>query len=395
MSYTIPFAHRTGWDLSSNPLMTQVSALKKNKTSFFDLTESNPTHDVLFQASQEDILCCLNNKNNAQYTPSSQGMLAAREAVSRYYKIKNINVSPEQIFLTANTSEAYSFVFRLLANPDDVILFPRPSYPLFSFLGDLNDLKIRTYPLVYQKRWRLVTQTFKEQIDPAVKAMVLVNPNNPTGSFIQPDELIAINQICRQASMAIISDEVFGDYVLGDGKDQVSLINNPDVLTFVFGGLSKALGLPQMKLSWIIISGPQQAAKEARARLEIIADTYLSVNTPVQNALSQWLAIADKMQGPIQARVRANWHFLRDVCQKSERYQLLDSDGGWYAVLKVPLIGCEEQWVIDCLEQERVFVHPGYFFDFDQDGHLVLSLLTAPDVFQEGTRRLIKRINQT
>ncbi|MBI5415716.1 MAG: pyridoxal phosphate-dependent aminotransferase, partial [Candidatus Omnitrophica bacterium] len=275
------FSHRTNWPLSSNRIAKVLDQLKKANISFIDLTESNPTR-CGFGYPSGRILRPLASDKNLRYEPQPQGSLEAREAVSRYYREQGHEVAVERIFLTASTSEAYSCLFRLLVDAGQEVLFPRPSYPLFQFLGDLNDVALNYYPLAYTDHWHIDFAQMEGCIQPATKAVVLVNPNNPTGSFIKKDELSALNRICRAKNIPVISDEVFADFAFPGSKDAVSLVNNDAVLTFVLGGLSKTLALPQMKLSWIIVSGPEELAQEACQRLEVIADTYLSVNTPVQ-----------------------------------------------------------------------------------------------------------------
>jgi aspartate/methionine/tyrosine aminotransferase len=326
------------------------------------------------------------------YSPASRGHLAAREAVCRYYAEKGFSVSPEQIFLTASTSEAYSYLFRLLVNSGEQVLFPSPSYPLFAFLGDLNDVRTDFYRLVYDKKWNIDSQGISQILGGDAKALVMVNPNNPTGSFISPEELGAINALCRKRNVALICDEVFSDFVFDQDKKYLSLVNNHHVLTFVLGGISKTLGLPQMKLSWIVLNGPRDVVEAAAARLEMIADTYLSVSTPVQNALPVWFTYRKEIQAEIQARIKQNFKFLKECAGMAQDCELLEAEGGWYAVLSIPDIYSEEQWVLAFLNRDYVAVHPGYFFDFDREAYVVISLLPPPDIFQEGIKRIFDRI---
>lgn len=381
------FSRRTNWPLSSNRITRTLEQLKKANVSIIDLTESNPTRCGFAYPSQE-ILLPLASDKNLRYEPQPQGSLEAREAVARYYKEQGRDVPVERIFLTASTSEAYSYLFRLLADAGQEVLFPRPSYPLFQFLGDLNDVTLNYYPLVFTGHWHMDFSQLEGCIQPATKAIVLVNPNNPTGSFIKKEELSALNRICQAKNIPIISDEVFADFAFPGDKDAVSLVNNDAVLTFVMGGLSKTLALPQMKLSWIIVSGPEELADQACQRLEMIADTYLSVNTPVQNAVAGWLSSRDEFQRPIKQRTLDNLRFLEEAV-KATQCQLLKPEGGWYAVILVPSSHVsEEDLVLRLLEKEHVFVHPGYFFDFEEEGFLVVSLLPPSDIFQEGIKRI-------
>lgn len=387
------FSQRTNWPLFSNRITCALEQLKKANVPIIDLTESNPTRCGFAYPSRE-ILLPLASDKNLRYEPHPQGSLDAREAVARYYKQQGRDVPVERIFLTASTSEAYSYLFRLLVDAGQEVLFPRPSYPLFQFLGDLNDVALNYYPLVFTDHWHMDFAQLEGCIQPATKAVVLVNPNNPTGSFIKKDELSALNCICGAKNIPIICDEVFVDFAFPGGKDAVSLAGNDAVLTFVLGGLSKTLALPQMKLSWIIVSGPEELAKEACQRLEMIADTYLSVNTPVQNAVGDWLSFRGQLQEQIKQRTFDNLCFLEEAV-KTTQCQLLKPEGGWYAVIRTPSPRVsEEDLVLQLLEKEHVFVHPGYFFDFDQEVFLIVSLLPPSDDFQEGIKRIFRRITQ-
>lgn len=363
----MPFSKRTDWDQRSNPLSQLLDEFKTRGIAVTDLTESNPTR-CGFQYPPQ-ILSALSDPKNLQYAPESQGMASAREAVGRFCAFE-----PGRIVLTASTSESYSFLFRLLLDPGDKVLVPRPSYPLFQFLLELNDASFDHYPLVYDGQWRIDFEALERLIDKRTKAIVLVNPNNPTGSYLKADELKRLNAICRKHGLAVISDEVFFDYRFADGPF-VSLKGNADVLTFVLGGLSKALSLPQMKLGWMLLSGPQQEVQEALGRLEIIADTFLSVNTPVQNALPMWFPIAQQVHRQVMDRVQGNWEYL-----KRTGAQVLAVEGGWYAVIRLEDID-EEDFVLQALQRHHVLIHPGFFFDLEPAGHLVLSLLPPPEQF--------------
>lgn len=388
------FADRTDWELTSNNLSILLQELRERNVSLLDLTESNPTNCGFSYPSE--IIGALSDPKNLRYTPEAQGIRPAREAVCAYYAKKGIRVEPEQVFLTASTSEAYSFLFRLLLNPKEEAVFPAPSYPLFQFLGDLNDIRMETYPLVYHKEgWSIDAAHLAEQISADTRAIVLVNPNNPTGSFIKAGELSAINACCRKYNLAIIADEVFLDYPFlkhrGRPAIPLSLAANDQSLTFVMGGLSKALALPQMKLAWIVVNGPRPEVKKAIERLEVITDTYLSVNTPVQNAVAVWLDFQDVIQRQIQERTAQNREFILRNLPRDSGMEFLDAEGGWYAVLRLPEGTDEENLAIELLREDHVYIHPGYFFDFTDGAHVVLSLLPAEDLFQEGFRRLVKR----
>ncbi len=394
------FSQRTHWPLSSNRITQTLDALRRDRVEVIDLTESNPTR-CGFRYPARKILRPFTAKGNLFYNPQSQGAWHTREAVCRYYKNQGHTLSAQRVFLTASTSEAYSYIFQLLSDPGQEILFPQPSYPLFQFLGDLNSIILRYYPLVYTDSWRIDIQAMEDAVGPQARAIVLVNPNNPTGSFINQDELGALNRLCRQRNMALICDEVFNEFTFVDDKPPLSLVGCDTALTFILGGLSKTLGLPQMKLGWIIVNGPAELADAACQRLEVIADTYLSVNTPVQNAAVSWFCLKEELQGQIRQRIRGNWKFLRDAMHGAVHYGLLNAEGGWYAVMRTATGGCEEDLVCTLLEKDHVYVHPGYFFDFDPsrvrrvfkaEGFLVVSLLPRPPVFQEGIARLTDRL---
>jgi len=384
-------ASRTQWKLPPNRLTEMLQARRRAGLPIIDLTESNPTRCGI-QYPADDILAALSAPESLIYEPSAKGLLPAREAVVAYYAEKGVTVDPEQILLTASTSEAYSFLFRLLANPGDRVLVPRPSYPLFDFLATLNDVALDAYPLTYSAHWRVDLAALRELVTPRTRAVLVVNPNNPTGSFLQRDELTDMIELCRAHGLALVSDEVFADYPFAPNPDHVvSVAETSDVLTFALGGISKLLGLPQMKLAWICATGPAEALNDALARLEIIADTYLSVNTPVQRALPRWLALRDKLTEQILTRVLTNRHYLVDRTRPPHACQCLEAEGGWYAVVRVPRTRSEEELVLELLDQDSVLVHPGYFFDFDVEGYLVVSLLPPPEVFREGIGKILKR----
>ncbi len=383
------FSQRTNWPLSSNLITSTLEKLRQDKAPILDLTESNPTH-CGFHYFNKELLLSLTKKENLEYQPHPQGLLQAREEISRYYEKKGMDVAADRIFLTASTSEAYSHLFRLLANPREEILFPQPSYPLFQFLADINDVQLSQYQLQYKDEWTIDIESLKNNLNPSTKAVVLVNPNNPTGSFVKEKELVILNGICKENNLSMISDEVFADFIFKKNSQTRSLGGNGEVLTFTLGGISKALGLPQMKLAWIIVSGPQPLVEAAQARLEIIADTYLSVNTPTQNALADWFSLKGEIQEEIGARLEENLEFLKKELKDFNTAQLFNTEGGWYVILKIPATKTEEEWVLEFLKEYRVFVHPGYFFDFPEEAHVVLSLLPAPQIFKDGVRRILR-----
>lgn len=386
-----PFARRTNWRQEPNALNNALEGLKGRGVDILDLTSSNPT-DCGFDYP-EGMLSVLNSSENLQYKPDACGTVKAREAVALYYSRQNQRILPGDIVLTASTSEAYSFLMRLLVNPGEKVLIPRPSYPLFQFLLEINDAHVDYYPLSYNgHEWRLDHQALESLVDAQTRAIILVNPNNPTGSYISRAELNYLNEFCRKHQMAIISDEVFYEYSLTPA-DTVSCCGNQQVLTFVLGGLSKTLALPQMKCSWILASGPRPILQGSLSRLEIIADTYLSVNTPVQNALGEWLKQASYIQGQIMPRVRDNYQWLSGhIMQHAPSLSLLALQGGWYATLRIPALKTEEEWVLEFLKEDHVLVYPGYFFDFESEAFIVLSLLPPAGVFQDAAGRVLRRL---
>jgi len=338
-----------------------------------DLTESNPTRVDL--AYPEEILHAFEDPRILSYEPSPAGAAGAREAVSAYYATRGQCVPPERVLLTASTSEAYSYLFKLLCDPGDEVLVPRPSYPLFEFLAEMESVRVRQYALAYQGGWSLEAPEFSDR----TRAVVLVNPNNPTGSYIKRAELAALAERCAARGTAVISDEVFADYAFGDDPARiVHLAGVEACATFCMSGLSKVAGLPQMKLGWIVANRP-----EAMERLEWIADTYLSVGTPVQCAAARLLHAGEAVQKQIRERTAANLTLARDVLQGS-RGTILAAEGGWCLTLQVPRVHTEEEWALQLLKRDGVLVQPGFFYDFESEAYLVVSLLTPPAVFRQG-----------
>jgi len=339
------------------------------------------------------ILAALADPRALRYEPSAAGMPVARAAVSDYYSGRGTRpVSPDRILLTASTSEAYAFVFKLLADPGDEILVPSPSYPLFDYLAALDSVRVVQYPLVYHGSWNIDFDALARSITYRSCAIVLVNPNNPTGSFLKQSELGPLLALCREHNLALISDEVFADYAFDDQAPLVrSFTGVDDVLTFCLSGLSKVAALPQLKLGWIVIGGPPSHREKAFERLELIADTYLSVSAPVQWAAPVLFGLRGQVQRQILDRVRANRAFLASKIGVSSPWNLLATEGGWYAILEAPRIQSEEEWVLTLLAEDSVLVQPGFFFDFEREAFLVISLLTPEDVFREGVRRILAR----
>lgn len=382
------FSQRTRWDRTANRLAVTLEARRRSGAPILDLTESNPTRAGL-QATA-DVLAPLADAGSLVYEPSAAGLRAAREAVAADYRRRGLSIAADRLILTASTSEAYAHVFKLLADPGDTVLVPRPSYPLFDFLARLESLDVRSYPLAYDGEWHVSAAAIEQAVTPRTRAVVVVDPNNPTGSYLKRDEAERLLALCDERGLAVVSDEVFADYAFGpDPRRAASFAADGPALAFAMGGLSKSCGLPQLKLGWIAVAGPEAPRREALARLEIVADTYLSVGTPVQRAAPAILARLAELQAPIARRVAGNLGELRQRLSAGSPATLLTAEGGWYAVLRVPATLSEEERVCRLVERDGVLVHPGYFFDFETEAFLVVSLLPDPAVFSEGLDRVL------
>lgn len=353
-----------------------------------DLTISNPTHAGLVY-DEAVILNSLRDRRSLDYDPQPKGLLAARNAVAAYYAERGDRVDPESLLLTTGTSEAYAFVFRLLANPGDQILVAQPSYPLFDFLADLQDVKFVPYCLIYDHGWQIDFHILEQAISTRTRAIALVHPNNPTGSYVSGEERDCLNEICSRHDLALIVDEVFLDYA-HDGIPSKSFVSNDAALTFTLSGLSKISALPQMKLAWVAVNGPDLQVKAALGRLEVIADTYLSVSAPVQWATAAMLEQRKRIQPQLMARVHENLAELDQQLARQKTCARLSVEGGWYAVLRVPATLSDEDLAIKLLREHRVLVHPGHFYDFAQDGFIVVSLIAPETEFREGIARVLK-----
>lgn len=378
------FSRRTSWNLAPNRFTAALERARSQGQRTFDLTASNPTtagfsYDaVLLQA--------LTHPQGLTYRPEAKGLVEARRAVASYYRGR-ANIVPDQIVLTAGTSEAYSFAFRLLCEPGDEVLVAAPGYPLFDFLADLQDVRLLQFPMFYDHGWHLDLHALQTAAPERTRAVLLVHPNNPTGSYIKTAEARQLNALCRARDWALVVDEVFLDF--SHGGPAFTFAGNESALTFTLSGLSKISGLPQMKLGWMVVSGPQELARDALARLEVIADTYLSVGIPVQLAAPAFLDWRHQFQGRLMERVRDNLAELDRQLAVHPRVRRLEIEGGWYAVLRVPATRSDEELAIEILERAQVEIHPGHFFDFPTDGYLVVSLITPPDDFREGIRRML------
>ncbi len=474
----IVFSERTNWKLARNRFTQAVEEVRAGGARVLDLTVSNPTRAGLAY-NDAAILAALASPRALDYDPQSKGLLAAREAVAAYYRDRcgrggrdvpgnvatsgisdGIVVDPERIVLTTSTSEGYSFVFRLLCNAGDELLVPKPSYPLFEFLADLQDVRLVAYPLIYDHGWQMDFPSLERAVTERTRGVVVVHPNNPTGSFVSEGEVESLNSFCRERGLAVIADEVFLDYGLGtsgaealfqsqldrsaesaappksnpvpshskfaateSGSSQVaesansrslhahvdraspihmlgrddrgfgSFAGNLEVLTFTLSGLSKIAALPQMKVAWVVTSGPEELAAEAMGRLEVIADTYLSMNAPMQWAVPALLEQRKDIQRQLMDRVRANLAELDRQLAGQKACERLSVEGGWYAVVRVPVTRSDEELAIELVREKAVVVHPGHFYDFPGDGYLVLSLITAAEEFKEGMGRVLAFLN--
>ena len=386
------FSNRTNWRLIPNPLTRALAEAHASGEKILDLTMSNPT-EAGVRPDPEIVLAALANPEAMHYDPQSRGLLQARQAVCRYYRESHqvFDLDPERLILTTSTSEAYSYVFRLLCNPGDEVLVPKPSYPLFEFLADLADVKLVPYPLLYDHGWQIDFGSLYKAANQRSRAVILVHPNNPTGSYVSTAETAALNAFCRENGQAQIVDEVFLDYA-HDGVPRRSFVTNTDALTFTLSGVSKISALPQMKLAWLATSGPEEMVAQAGARLEIIADTYLSLNAPVQLAAPVLLDERKQVQPILLDRVRTNLAELdRQLAgHPSSACTRLMVEAGWYVVVRVPVIGSDEELAIRLLREASVSVHPGHFYDLPSAGYLVLSLITEPANFREGIERLLR-----
>src|ERR1700686_1909224 len=384
------FAERTNWNLAGNRLSEALARHRARGKRLYDLTASNPT-ECGFAYDSESLLSALQNPAALRYEPNPKGLEIARRAVAKYYADSGASVSLDDVVLTTSTSEAYSFVFRMLCNPGDEILVPEPSYPLFGFLADIQDVKLARYPLVYDHGWQMDLHSLQQAITSRTRGVIVVNPNNPTGHFVKATELAKLSELCTAREMALIADEVFLDFSL-DKYTPLSLAGHGGALTFTMSGLSKIAGLPQMKMAWVITSGPPQLKAHALEGLDVIADTYLSPNAPVQLATPIFLEQRGGFQKQVMARVRKNLAELDRQLAAQKSCERLEVEGGWYAVLRVPVTVGDEELAIQLLTERDVYVPPGHFFDFSGDGYLVVSLITREAEFAEGMRRLLSAI---
>lgn len=399
------FSSRVPRDLTPNRLTVAIAAHRASGRPLIDLTATNPTTSGIDYP--DDVLKPLADGAARVYRPEPFGLRSAREAVARDYARVGVSaglfgtsVAADRIVLTASTSEAYSLLFKLLCDPGDHVLVPAPSYPLFDHLCALDGVRGSHYRLEYHGRWTLDADSVDAAWAPNVRAVLAVNPNNPTGSMLSQDEMLFLARTAAARDAALIVDEVFAEYPLQespssslDGLTEVLSRKDVPALTFRLGGLSKSAGLPQVKLGWIAVDGPGRLVEDALARLEIICDTYLSVSTPVQAAAGAFIEAGAAVRAAILGRVRRNHAMLAAAIAGAPSVERLQADAGWAAVLRIPSTRSEEDVVLDLLEQDSVLVHPGFFFDFAREAFLVVSLLPPEDLFAEGITRIVKRIH--
>ncbi|MGA7119744.1 MAG: pyridoxal phosphate-dependent aminotransferase [Polyangiaceae bacterium] len=384
------FSTRTSFDLAPNPLSLALARARAAGRPILDLTESNPTR-ARIPYDGDAIGAALVEGAFLRYEPAPFGIPSAREAVARDLSMHGTEVDPSRIVLTSSTSEAYTFLFKLLADPGDEVLVPVPSYPLFEHLARLEAVRAVPYRLAYDGAWHADVDSARAAITARTRAVLVVNPNNPTGSYLKKSELASLASL----GLPIVSDEVFARFPLREDRSRCAsaLERSAAPLVFALGGLSKLAGLPQMKLAWMAVGGEAPRVDSALARLEVVADAFLSVGTPVQLALPRLLVSRTTTEEAIRLRTAANLASLRAAVAGSAA-SVLDAEGGWYATLRLPATETEEAWVLALLEKDCVYVHPGHFFDFDREAYIVVSLLTPEATLQEGINRIVQRVNR-
>ncbi|HXR98552.1 MAG TPA: pyridoxal phosphate-dependent aminotransferase [Terriglobales bacterium] len=380
------FSRRASWPLHVNRLH-QIASARRAAGTLIDLTVSNPT-DCGFAYPGDEIIAALGNAAALQYRPSPAGLAAAREAVSAYYAARALAIAPDRILLTASTSEAYSHLFRLLCDAGDDVLMPAPTYPLFEMLAGLHDVRLAACPMFYSGGWHLDFDALLCVASPRTRAVLLVHPNNPTGSYIKPEEWLTLRQHARERNWALVVDEVFYDYAIAPAT-AVPLALDDGPLIFLLNGFSKIVALPQMKLGWVSVHGEDAARQDAFARLEVINDLYLSVDAPIQHAAARILARRHGIQDQIRARLQANLDQLDRALAPCSALERLAVEGGWSAVVRLPSVHSDEEWAELLLNRAGVLTHPGHFYEFQSGSFLVLSLLQPTGIFRQGVDKLI------
>ena len=396
------FSKRLRWDAPENALAA-LARERAGDPGVIDLTESNPTR-VGLPYPEEALRDAFARADAARYTAAPLGLPDARAAAAAEYARAEsgprVDVDPGRVAITASSSESYGFLFKLLADPGDAVLVPEPSYPLFEYLARLEGVIPAPYRLLFDGAWHVDAGLVEEAIAAArargtpPRALVVVSPNNPTGSFLKRDELRKLAAVSARHELALISDEVFAGYPFAPDEARVPLLAaapelDDAVVAFSLGGLSKSCGMPQLKLGWIVVGG--RDAARSLAALELIADTALSVGTPVQSALPALLSLGAEVRAAIRARTAANLATLDRVLPAASGCTRLPVEGGWSAIVRVPATRSDEAWAAT-LVGDGVLVHPGYFFDLSGGAFLVVSLLPPPDDFAVGVRRLVARV---
>lgn len=383
------FSTRTAWPRDPNPLTRAIDKARA-RWDLIDLTQANTTK-VNLPMDRGALAAALADGARADYDPAPLGIDKARVAISDYYGRRGVAVDPAQVLVTATTSEAYTYVFRLLADPGEAVLAASPGYPLFDSLAEAAGVRLHTHRQLYQGQWQLDPEALALALTPKTRALLSVSPGNPTGACPGPVDRRRLIQTARAHDLALISDEVFLDYLeVPERFAQTSMARETEVLTFTLSGLSKVAALPHLKLSWVVVSGPDALVKEAMARLEFLADTYLSVATPVQEALPRILDIAEETQDFLRDRLWENAATVRELCAGSP-LRPRARDGGWYMVLDLPPDTDDEAEAIRLVEDAQVITQPGFLFDLEDHPCLVISLLPEPETFSEGLRAILAR----
>lgn len=375
--------------LEPNALARLIQAKRRSGASVADLTESNPTRAGL--TYPQALLAPLGDARAVEYDPQPLGLWSARAAVAADFRRRGIVISADRVALTSSTSEAYALLFKLLCDAGDRVLVPHPSYPLFEHLTRLECVEAVPYALEYHGTWRIDIDSIRQALDARARAILVVSPNNPTGSLLHRADLARLAGIARDHKLALIGDEVFADYRIEAAPDATHILAGGDVLAFSLGGLSKSAGLPQVKLGWIGFGGPSAHVDEALAGYEMIADTYLSVSTPVQAAAAALIESGAAIRAQIMARITRNLESLRMQAASFPAITVLPVEGGWSAVMQVPAVGSEEALILHLLDQDDVLVHPGYFFDFPREAFIVVSLIVEPKLFDRAIARVLAR----
>ncbi len=388
------FSKRTNWDLHPNRLTQLIDERRSQGLPIIDLTESNPTK-CGFDYHADELLDALVEEDNLEYKPNPKGSLKARRTISEYYKEMGITVNPEQIFLTSSTSESYNFIFRLLMDVGDEILVPQPSYPLLDYLAQINDVRVKYYKLLYDDEWHIDFHSLRIAISKNTKAILVIHPNNPTGSYVKKDEFNSLVEIAADNNLAIISDEVFLEYPLyADERRIKSFADTDSVLTFTLNGISKMLGLPQMKLGWIVVKGGGKYSDEASTRLEVLTDTFLPVSSPIQNALSKWMNDRRRVSHQILNRIRENYQALNEYVKNYPLFQVYKIEGGWNAIIKFPYNTLTEDVSEYLVSKHGVVVQPGYFYDFEKNDCIIISLIVKKEMFRQGIETIAREIQK-